>query len=56
MPPILNRVKGTATDMRYFAMGKLFRGKVHEKSFSLNMASSFQVRIRILSREVGYLF
>ena len=48
--------KGAATDMRYFARSKFFRSYVHKKNFWLDVTSSFQVRIRILSREVGYLF
>ena len=49
-------LKGAATDMRYFARRKFSRGLVHKKSFSLIVfKSSFQDRIHVLSREVGYL-
>ena len=48
--------KGTVTDIRYFAWSKFSRSLVHKKHFKLDMTSSFQVNIRILSREVGYLF
>ena len=37
--------------MRYFARSKFSRSS--QEKFKLDMTSSFQVRIRILSREVG---
>ena len=49
-------VKAAAADMRYFTRGKFSRSLVHMKNFGVDMTSSFQVRILILSREVGYLF
>ena len=48
--------KAAAADMRYFARSKFSRSLVHKKKFSLIWQSVFQVRILILSREVGYLF
>ena len=49
-------VKAAAADMRYFARSKFSKSLVHKKNFWLDMTSSLQVRILILSREVGYLF
>ena len=49
-------MKAAVTDMRYFARSKVSRSLVHKKKFWLDMTSSLQVRIRILPREVGYLF
>ena len=50
-----NELKSAATDIRYFARRKFSRSLVHN-NFELDMTSSFQVRIHILSRKVGYLF
>ena len=50
-----NELKSAATDIKYFARRKFSRSLVHN-NFELDMTSSFQVRIHILSRKVGYLF
>lgn len=42
------------TVMRYFARSKVSRGFVYKKCW-LDIASSFQVKTVVLSREVGYL-
>ena len=48
------QLKVAATDIKYFARSTFSRRLVLKKNFSLT--SSSQLRIRILSREVGYLF
>ena len=42
--------------MRYFPGSKLSRSLVHMKHFEFDITSSFQVKILILSREVGHPF
>ena len=44
-----------ATDTRYFARNKVSGSLVHKKKFWLDKTSSFQVRILILPKELGYL-
>ena len=41
-------------DMRYFVKSKFLWSLIHKKNFSLDMTSSLQVRILILSKEIGY--
>ena len=45
--------KAAVADMKYFARSKLFGSLVHKKKLWIDITSSFQVRILILSREVG---
>ena len=49
------RLKGEATDKRYFARRKVFRSLVHKKNLSLIWKVVFNLG-DILSREEGYLF
>ena len=49
-------IKVALTDMRYFARSKFLRSLVHKRNFWSDAIISIQVRILILSREVGYLF
>ena len=48
-------IKIEATDIRHITRSKFSRSLVHKKKVFFDMASSFQVRIHILSREFGYL-
>ena len=45
-----------ATDMRYFARSKFSKSLVYTSDFSWIWQVSFQARVCILSKEVGYLF
>ena len=49
----LIKIKGAATDIRY-ARCKFCRSLVHTQKNYLDMKNGFQVKIRILSGEVGY--
>ena len=48
--------KALTTDMRYFARSKFLGSLVLKKTFWVDMTSTFQVRILISSKEVGYRF
>ena len=46
--------KVAAADMKYFARSKYFGRVSSQEKFLLNMTSSLQVSMLILSTEVGY--
>ena len=43
-------IKGTVTDMRYFARSKLSRSLVHKKNFSLTRQLVFKLRYLFFKR------
>ena len=47
-------LKVAATDIRYFGKNDFPKILIHKEKFWFDIANSFEVKIHILSKEVGY--